>query len=443
MLKDFVSSLSFLQNAKVPSFLKLQDPSKRNAPLDDADKIYELFCKVAREARIDPEKCLVDIRKTMETLFKSFFKAEGISIIDEKSTQEKVLATLAYELKTRYQNKKENRLDFKRLKELRKKGNKGAHEAESKVTVQDACEATIELYQQLARIFLGRWEDYSIEDLPIGSFDIVEKIKAQSYESVEGGYNYIAKQSGPGTDTYVYIRPFSAKDSKTVFDERDIEVQNFFKDMRSSNYIISGRPIQTIQPCDISYFAYDIRKDTTTLNRIKDISAYNTIDIVSQIAQGLLALSSKKINIHHRGIRPTCIFVNSFDDGYEAKLGCFETAKINVKIPDVAGVKTVMPVMADSQQNNVFVHPELNARDDVSDKEWELGDVYSLSAVLLYCIDHNAILEGTMDISSLYDYYSSDFVDQINDILCSGSLDLVPSMKDFSLLLEQEKMSME
>ena len=53
MLKDFVSSLSFLQNAKVPSFLKLQDPSKRNAPLDDADKIYELFCKVAREARTE------------------------------------------------------------------------------------------------------------------------------------------------------------------------------------------------------------------------------------------------------------------------------------------------------------------------------------------------------------------------------------------------------
>lgn len=442
MLKDFVSSLSFLQNAKVPSFLKLQDPRKRNAPLDDADKIYELFCKVAREARIDPEKCLVDIRKTMETLLKSFFKAEDISIVDERTTKDKTLDTLIKELSTRYQNKP-SPLKFNLFYKLKKKGNEGAHKAESSATVQAACEATVDLYRQLARVFLGRWEDYSIEDLPIGSFDIVEKIKAQSYESVEGGYNYIAKQSGPGTDTYVYIRPFSAKDSKTVFDERDIEVQNFFKDMRSSNYIISGRPIQTIQPCDISYFAYDIRKDTTTLNRIKDISAYNTIDIVSQIAQGLLALSSKKINIHHRGIRPTCIFVNSFDDGYEAKLGCFETAKINVKIPDVAGVKTVMPFMADSQQNNVFVHPELNARDDVSDKEWELGDVYSLSAVLLYCIDHNEILEGTMDISSLYDYYSSDFVDQINDILCSGSLDLVPSMKDFSLLLEQEKMSME
>ena len=213
--------------------------------------------------------------------------------------------------------------------------------------------------------------------------------------------------------------------------------------MRSSNYIISGRPIQTIQPCDISYFAYDIRKDTTTLNRIKDLSAYNTLDIVSQIVQGLLALSSKKINIHHRGIRPTCIFVNSFDDGYEAKLGCFETAKINVKVPEIDNVRTVMPYMSDSQQNNVFVHPAINARDDISDKEWELGDVYSLVVVLLYCIDREAVLEGTMNISSLYDCYSSEFVDQINDVLCSGSLDLVPSMKEFSLLLEQEKMSME
>ena len=53
------------------------------------------------------------------------------------------------------------------------------------------------------------------------------------------------------------------------------------------------------------------------------------VDIIYQVAKGLKALSSKKINIHHRGIRPSCIFVTKYDDNeYEAKLGCFETAKI-------------------------------------------------------------------------------------------------------------------
>lgn len=439
---DFITSLSFLENATIPRFLKLQDPDKKGTPLDNSGNIYKIFCKVVREARIDPEKCLVDIRKTMESLLKSFFKAESISIVDEKTKKEKTLDTLIRELQLRYENKK-TPLNFNLFYDLKKRGNDGAHKAESNASVSKACNATIKLYRQLARIFVGKYEDYTVEDLPIGSFDIVEKIEAQSYEPVEGGFNYIAKQSGPGANTYVYIRPFSAKETRSVFDERDLEVQNFFKEMRGSNYIISGRPIETISPCDVSYFAYDIRKDTLTLNRIKVLSPYEVIDIILQISKGLLALSSKNINIHHRGIRPSCIFVNRFDDGCEAKLGCFETAKINIKTPEIASVKTVMPYMADSQQNNVFVHPEINSKENVSDREWELGDVYALSAVLLYCLDSKTVLDGSMDTDILYDEYSSDFVEKINDILKCGSLDLVPTMKEFSLLLEQEKEALE
>ena len=168
----------------------------------------------------------------------------------------------------------------------------------------------------------------------------------------------------------------------------------------------------------------------------KDISAYDALDIISQITTGLKALSTKKINIHHRGIRPSCIFVNKYDDEYEAKIGCFETAKIEYKEREM---RTVMSYMVDSQKENPFIHPELVGRVSATDEEWEKGDVYSLAAVLLNCLSPESIQQGNMDCSVLTDYFSDSFFEKMLQILVEGDLEVVPNLGDFLALIESEK----
>ena len=148
------------------------------------------------------------------------------------------------------------------------------------------------------------------------------------------------------------------------------------------------------------------------------------------------ALSTRKINIHHRGIRPSCIFVNKYDDEYEAKLGCFETAKIEYKEREM---RTVMSYMVESQKNNPFIHPELVGVQTASDEEWEKGDVYSLATVLLYCLDKESVQLDSVDSSVLLEHFSEEFYAKFTDILDSGSLETVPNLKEFLEILEEEK----
>ena len=74
-----------------------------------------------------------------------------------------------------------------------------------------------------------------------------------------------------------------------------------------------------------------------------------------------------------------------------------------------------------------------------SDEEWEKGDVYSLAAVLLYCLDKESVQLGSVDSSVLLDHFGDEFYTKLTDILDTGSLETVPLLKDFLEILEEEK----
>ena len=71
-------------------------------------------------------------------------------------------------------------------------------------------------------------------------------------------------------------------------------------------------------------------------------------------------------------------------------------------------------------------------------KEWEAGDVYSLVMALLACLDTSIEKGGTVDCSVLYDYYSDDFVDEIEGIVRAASLSQIPGMREFDRILLEE-----
>ncbi|MDY6419820.1 MAG: serine/threonine-protein kinase [Succinivibrio dextrinosolvens] len=416
--------------------LNVTFPRNKNKIFTRAQELYEACCVAERNARVYPDQCLLNIGRACEILTKCILSEDGFDCerID--------LSGLIYNLfESKYISYKDKEI-FNRFRFCR---NNVAHtetqrtELKFQPNLKNACECTVDLYKQLAKLFKARVPELNAEMLPIGDYEVIKTIKAHKFESVAGNFNYLCKKKGSDIDAFAYVRPFETNEdsSKNVFNERDLEVQNFFSNMRGSSYIIRGTEIPSSNNyCELRYLAYEIRENTKTLDMCKDISAYDALDIISQITTGLKALSTKKINIHHRGIRPSCIFVNKYDDEYEAKIGCFETAKIEYKEREM---RTVMSYMVDSQKENPFIHPELVGRVSATDEEWEKGDVYSLAAVLLNCLSPESIQQGNMDCSVLTDYFSDSFFEKMLQILVEGDLEVVPNLGDFLALIESEK----
>lgn len=419
-------------------------PNDKQRVFGAADTLYGLCCRAEKSARTNPDDAMISIRQALEVLVRGLLIESGRTQFTNQTSLSNMIDM--YSKSCQFIRNK----NIGKLHNLRMKANDIVHisynvEGIREYTIKDihatskaACKHTIELYSTIAEIFGVDVPEIFPTDLPIGEYEIVKKIKSEDYESVEGKYNYIGRSVNSSIDIYAYIRPFSAKqnDTRKVFNERDLEVQNFFKNMRGSSHVMRGHEIRTTDSCEMRYLAYEIQKDTITLDQvIGKINERELLDIISQIAMGLSELATKRINIHHRGIRPTCIFLNKYDDGYEAKLGCFETAKIEYK---EKVMETVMAYMVESQKDSGFIHPEILEKSDVTSDEWEAGDVYALAATLLFCIDKDAVSNGFMDCSSLTEFYSDSFVATMMTILNTGSLDVVPSMDDFYTLLVGE-----
>lgn len=412
----------FLLNANFPNTHK---------KFTKAKELHNYCVTAEKSARTDPDKCFLNLGKAVEVLTKCLLEENGVDC--SNLTLENMIKRCDY-IKDKLKFH-EFRWDRNRVAHIERDGKK----KKTFPPITNACYKTVGLYTELCKIFHYHGPKLTADLLPIGDYEVINKVNANKFESIAGDFNYICKKSGSDIDAYAYVRPFNADENncRNVFNERDLEVQNFFSNMRGSNYIIRGNAIHTTNICELRYLAYEIRQNTKTLDMLEDeLSAYDVLDIISQITEGLSALSTRKINIHHRGIRPSCIFVNKYDDEYEAKLGCFETAKIEYKEREM---RTVMSYMVESQKNNPFIHPELVGVQSASDEEWEKGDVYSLAAVLLYCLDKESVQLGSVDSSVLLDHFGDEFYTKLTDILDTGSLETVPLLKDFLEILEEEK----
>lgn len=401
-----------------------------------ADELYHYCVLAEKSARTKPDICFLNLGKAMEVLTSCLLSQQNFDDVERISLVDKI--NLCRSIRSE---------DKQKFHELRKLRNGVAHYIEnSEIGIKNsdlgpvatACKSLVTFYSELRKIFNLKREFVDKKLLPIGDYEVIEKIKAYEFESVEGNYNYICKKTGSDIDSFVYVRPFSSEDdiSETVFNLRDIEVQNFFSNMRENSYIIKGTEIQTDKNSELRYLAYDIRSNTKTLDMVSDeLEPEVIVDIIYQVAKGLKALSSKKINIHHRGIRPSCIFVTKYDDNeYEAKLGCFETAKI---IYVERQMRTVMPHIALSQISNPFIHPLISQRQVVTDEEWEKADVYSLAAVLVYCINKKSISGRKIDYESALEDFEFLY-DEMPNIFDSGSLETVPNLNNFIEVLEAQ-----
>ena len=421
--------------------INIKSPINKSQVFGAWKELHGMCTAAETNARVDPDSCLINIRQALEIMFTGLYYDAGNT--EKLDTLHKTMIA-CQNIKGLWDEKRKIGPFFVLKDEAngivhvtKEVTGKNKYEIKDKhADVEMACKLTVRLYMNIAKVFRVWVDRIEADMLPFGEYEVVKKIGKKSYESIEGDYKYVVRKNNDNIATYAYIRPFSNAEERNVFNDRDMEAQQFFKNMRGTNSIIAGDELRTGPYCNLKYLKYDIRENTQTLDEIaKSLKPYELIDVIEQVANGLSRLASSKINIHHRGIRPTCIFVSKFEDGYEAKLGCFETAKIDYKEKEM---ETVYAWVAEKHQGNVFTHPRLLTNGEYENKEWEAGDVYSLAVVLMSCLDQSIEKGGAIDTSVLYDYYSDDFVDEIEAIIRSAALSQIPSMREFDRILLEE-----
>jgi len=415
-----------------------------NAPFKVADELYKCCANAERNCRINPDETMIAIRQAIEVLTAGIINTFGGTEFGELF---KMIDECNFICRKDFNDEVK-----KILHQLRKDANKYVHvEKKGKsldantytirglhATIKDSTSATIQLYIALSKCFHEKGEFLKIEFLPIGDYEIIKTVKTEVYDAVKGDLVYFAEKKGSLVSSYVYIRPFSnvKDDENSVFNERDIAIQDVFKNLPHSDYVISGEEIPVSMHCDIRYIKYNIIKDTTTLNQAyKSLGKADCLKVVMDVACGLADIMAGGVNIHHRSIKPNCIFVDQQSNGWRGRIGCFETAKVEIK---EQVIETVHFNMLKANKGNIFTHPILGELTDVEGLYWEKGDVYSLAVILLYCFDAAGVNAGVLDTSIIYEEFSTEFASVMSDILETGSLEMVPTMKEFYLAIKTE-----
>ena len=289
--------------------IKVRMPNNKTQEFREWKKLYSMCCAAETNARVDPDSCIINIRQALEILFSGLLLDAGFTELPD------TLSGIMGKCKG-IRGLWDNGCSIGPFYHLKDQANGIVHISKEvsgvrKYEIKDkhadvamACKLTIQFYTSVARLFRidkRKMKFMEAEMLPFGEYEVVKKIEKKNYESIEGNYKYIARKKNNNIATYAYIRPFLNTDKKTIFSDRDIEAQQFFKNMRGSNNIIAGDELRTSSYCNLKYLVYNIRENTKTLDEVsKTIKPYELLDIIEQIANGLSRLASSKINIHHR-----------------------------------------------------------------------------------------------------------------------------------------------
>lgn len=410
--------------------------------------LYELCRAIEMNARTHTDRCVIGIRQALEILTKVILIQGKYHFPDDSRKSEHRLNNMINECcRQSFITKKQKEA----LHYLRKEMNQYVHitisilgECEYSiqrkgVKVGAACNYVKKLYEIMSSVFGYKGKAFQKEWLPIGNYEIIKCIDADLTEDFVFQYKYIAKEEKDGVENYAYIRPFP-KDEKLqrkLFYERDGFVQKFLRNMDDTVHIISGTMLETSDSCDVMYICYYIRKNTQTLDVLKQvIDKEQALDITLQTVRGLLSLLQNGDKIHHRGIRPVHIFVTPDTRGrYHVKLGGFETAKIE---SDSVYIETVGYSAKEKMEKNCFIPLEVRNRniEKMNGIDWEKVDVYSMAVLLLYCLNRKEVTD-TIDEGIFYDYFSDKLCNVLCDIL-GNSINEKPSLEKLEKALDEE-----
>ena len=300
---------------------------------------------------------------------------------------------------------------------------------------------------------------YDAEDLlPIGKYEIIEPLFDYNEKNITKSFR--AKKTVRLEDRtftqYAIIKKFIKDSPDDITQNRDSMAMSLIKSKSAEidNLPVLTEDIDTGYQYQYSYLVYLTSENTFLLTDNlkrreffkaqegdKHTTVYKRLKVLKEVTEVLYSLSDidGNISIHHRNLRPDCVFITPTKRGGKATLGNFEYSKIiDDSSNDTNKLTLNMQAYAKKVKNDPFAPAEVKTVSPLlfNNPDWEQVDIYSLAMLSLYLLFGEKFADKIpMHLNTLRENVSEELYKVTSDIIESpyGSR---PTIEEYLDVLE-------
>ncbi len=430
-----------------------------NSRLAPYDSLYKHCIDCEKTVRTRPYNIKTRSRTSLEKFLNAVLDINGIEIPEDmEERKEKKLNTIQEKIDFCIDKGFINRAFARDLHFIRRSGNEMTHSGDQyegaamvfkalyRVIASYASKTNIKTISPLEKIqghtakngFKVKGKaGYETEDLlPIGEYEVIKPMFAIDAPQSKIR-TYKCKKTtvfeNKSDTQYAIIKRFMKNDLNDVTQFRDQMAMNAIK----KHYAILDKPpilseeIETADDCKYRYLCYLTSENTFILNQkntfrkylelYKDKSQSEQLVIRLNILKDILEILNSLINItenisiHHRNLRPDCVFLTPTFKGLSVSVGNFEYSKItDLSSEDENGPTININAYSKKVKDDPYASNEIKSATikKMGNPNWEQVDVYACAKISFYILFGDAKDENTekyleyMNKNLSFDFYT-------------------------------------
>ena len=444
-----------------------------------------------RKVRTAPKDAIANARSIAETFTEIILERNGIEIPEDRDTRLSLkLDSIDDKIRRCHEEGFISDIQSIKLHNVRKSGNIVVHNLAEEAS--DAALIFRELYISVVTYATGEkvfnlgenekrvvWdkeakklisigEGYHTEDfLPINEYQVIGRMfpadapsdRIRTYRckkiSIIENKEYVQ---------YAIVRRFDKNSQSDIRQYRDIMAMNEIR----RNYAnierapILAEEINTDAKCPYRYLCYITAENTFLLNQEKRFKKYISslkcetveqqvlarLEIIRGIAEILYELTDIDENksIHHRNLRPDCVFITPVRKGCSVSVGNFEYSKVSDSQPaDPSNPTLQLEVHAKLVEGDPYAPREMRSNTNtlLNDPDWEQIDIYSLAKITMYIMCGSAADEKVAaNLEDIRRLTSEEFWSIMRDII-ENPYPTRPTLKAFLKAVKMEILRLE
>lgn len=456
-----------------------------NSKLASYNSLYKHCIDCEKTARTRPYNIKARARTALEKFLNAVLDINGIEIPDTiELRKEKKLNTIQDKINYCIDNGFIDKVHAKNLHFIRMEGNEMSHEGDE---YEGAAQVLKALYCVIASYATGERkkeispfekqegftakngykvkgkDGYETEDLlPIGEYEVIKPMFAIGTNENQIKAYKCKKTSifeNKSDVQYAIIKRFHKNATADITQFRDQMAMNAIK----KHYQILEKPpilseeIETADDCKYRYLCYLTSENTFLLNQKNTFRKYleskkdksqseqlcirlNILKDIVEILNSLINIT-ENISIHHRNLRPDCIFLTPTFKGCSVNIGNFEYSKISdASDTSQEGPTININTYSKKVKDDPFAPQEVKSATikQMGCPDWEQVDVYSCAKLSFYIMFGDAKSEN---INNYLEYMrknlSFEFYSVTKDII-ENAYPTRPSLKEYLKVIKKE-----
>ncbi len=467
-------------------FLKSKGSKLRNY-----ETLYIHCIDCEKTVRTRPYNIITRARTALESFIDAVLDINGVEIPEDFDLRkEKGLSTIIEKSKYCTENSYISYTEIGKMNLVRLTGNEVAHGAtgsEKENSESEAAEVFRALYLLIYRYATGENktliahnEKRPAHKKPNGTFlppkpgyDTSDLLSIGDYEMITPMFPY----DGPAPDIksykcrkmdtyegnnlyrYAIVKRFEKNSAGDVTQFRDLMAMDTIKkyNSRIAKPPIWSEEIHTSVESKVRYLAYFTDENTFLLNQNAEFTSFMSkagatgikalnltrLTILGEIAEIMYSLIdiTESMSIHHRNLRPDCIFITPTPKGCSVNIGNFEYSKVMDGEKTTVSDLTISPgAMAKKFAKDPYAAPEIKraALQGIPNPEWEQVDIYSFGKIVMK-VFFNTAKDDTIEknLQAIKKNMSEEFYDVLLRSIKNNYLER-PTFGEFLKVIRKE-----